>query len=159
MKKNKKVLIALGSHPASQKIIEVGYLLAKDMKATIILLYVKIDLVNYFLTYKSMDVLKPDNLDNFEVFAIDFLEKSKQNIVDDTIQVVVKQGEFAESILTAAKEMKIDVIVIGSHNTQWLEEMVMGRVTDDILQHTTVPFLIVPTRKYDKKSTVISLEK
>ena len=154
----KKILIALDIHPSSQKIIEAGYALAKDMNATVVLLHVRIDLVNYFLTYKKMSALKLDSIDNFGVTAHDFLEKSKKSPADDMIQVIVKQGDFAEAILKTAKEMDVDIIVMGSHNTQWLEEIVMGRVTDDDLQQTEIPILIIPTRKKDEINTVISLE-
>lgn len=154
----KKILMALDIHPSSQKIIEAGYALAKDMNATIVLLHVRIDLVNYFLTYKRMSALKLDSIDNFGVTAHDFLDKSKKYPGDDMIQVVVKQGNFAESILKTAKKMNVDIIVMGSHNTQWLEEIVMGRVTDDDLQQTEIPILIIPIRKHDKINTVISLE-
>ena len=158
MKKNKKIMIALDYHPSSKRIIEDGYFLAKDMKATVVLLHVRIDLVNYFLTYKKMSALKLDSIDNFGVTAHDFLEKSKKSPADDMIQVIVKQGDFAEAILKTAKEMDVDIIVMGSHNTQWLEEIVMGRVTDDDLQQTEIPILIIPTRKKDEINTVISLE-
>ena len=154
----KKILIVLDLHPSEKKIIETGYALAKDMKATVVLLYVKIDLMNYTLTYKKVGELKPFNLDNFEVAANDFLEKSKKNLLDDMIQAVVKQGDFAESILNASKEMKIDVIVMGSHNTSWLEEIVIGRVTNEDLQQTEIPILIIPTRTHNKTNTIISLE-
>jgi len=154
----KKILIVLDLHPYEKKIIETGYYLAKDMKVPVVLLYVKIELVNYTLTYKKVGALKPFNLDNFEVAAKDFLEKSKQNVLDDMIQTVVKQGDFAESILNAAKEMKIDVIVMGSHSSSWLEEIVIGRVINDDLQQTEIPILIVPTRTHDKVNTIISLE-
>ena len=105
-----------------------------------------------------MSALKLDSIDNFGVTAHDFLEKSKKHPGDDMIQVIVKQGDFAEAILKTAKEMDVDIIVMGSHNTQWLEEIVMGRVTDDDLQQTEIPILIIPTRKHDRINTVISLE-
>jgi nucleotide-binding universal stress UspA family protein len=43
--------------------------------------------------------------------------------------------------------MKADVIVIGSHSRKWLENIVMGSVTEKVLHHTSIPLLIVPTRK------------
>jgi nucleotide-binding universal stress UspA family protein len=159
MKKIKKVLIVMDLHPSSQKIIEVGYNLAKDIKATVILLQIKVGLVNYSLIYKKMETLKPNNLENFKVAAMGFFEKQKQEPGDDTIHTIVKPGDFAESILKTAKEMDIDTIVMGSHSTKWLEEMILDRVTDEVLQQTTVHILIVPTRKYDAKSTVITLDK
>lgn len=154
----KKILIVLDIHPSAKKIIETGYAMAKDMKATVVLLYVKIDLMNYTLMYKKVGVLKPFNLENFEVAAIDFLKNSKQNVLDDMIQTVVKQGNFAKSILNAAKEMKIDIIVMGSHNASWLEEIVIGRVTNDNLQQSEIPILIIPTRTNYTVNTIISLE-
>jgi len=154
----KKILIALDFHPSAKKIIETGYALAKDMKASVVLLLVKIDLVNYSLKYKKMGALKLNTIDSFELAVLDFIEKSKQHPEDDTIHTIVKQGDFAESILDTAKEMGINMIVIGSHNTKWMEEIVIGRVTDDDLQQTEIPILIVPTRKHDKTNTVISLE-
>jgi len=158
MKKNKKIMIALDYHPSSKRIIEDGYFLAKDMKATVVLLHVRIDLVNYSLTYKKVSALKLDNIDDFGLAASEFIDKSKQSPVDNTIQTIVKQGDFAESILNTAKEMDVDIIVMGSHNTQWLEEIVMGRITDDDLQQTEIPILIIPTRKKDEINTVISLD-
>lgn len=155
----KKILIVLDFHPSAQKITETGYSLAKDMKAHVLLLYVKVDLVNYSLIYKQMSDLKPDNAENFEVAAMSFIQQAKQQSFDDTVHTIVKQGDFAESLLKAAKEMEIDMIVMGSHSSIWLEELILGRVTDEVLQQTTVPILLVPTRKYDVKSTVISIEK
>ncbi|MHB9142667.1 MAG: universal stress protein [Paludibacter sp.] len=154
----KKILIVLDLHPSEKKIMETGYSIAKDMKATIVLLLVKIELVNYSLTYKKMAAIKPNNIDRFEQAVLDFSEKLKQDTADDTIHTIVKQGYFAKSILDTAKEMGIDLIVMGSHNTKWLEEIVIGRVTNDDLQQTEIPILIIPTRKHDNTNTIISLD-
>jgi nucleotide-binding universal stress UspA family protein len=69
----------------------------------------------------------------------------------------VKEGDFAVSILDAAKEMAIDLIVMGSNSTRWLEEVILGRVTNKVLQQSKIPLLIVPTRKTDRNNTFISL--
>jgi nucleotide-binding universal stress UspA family protein len=66
---------------------------------------------------------------------------------DKTIQTIVKEGDFADSILATAKELKADVIVIGSHSRKWLENVVMGSVTEKVLHNTLIPLLIVPTKK------------
>jgi len=54
--------------------------------------------------------------------------------------------------------MSVDMIVMGSHNVKWVEEIILGRITDENLQQTSIPILIVPTRKNDKKNTLISLD-
>ncbi len=62
---------------------------------------------------------------------------------------LVKEGDFAESILNAAKEVNADIIVVGSHSRKWMENIVMGSVTEKVLHHTTIPLFIVPTKKQD----------
>lgn len=57
---------------------------------------------------------------------------------------------FAVSILDVAMEMDIDVIVMGSHSRKWLEHILLGSVTADVLKHTTIPMFIVPTKERNK---------
>lgn len=154
----KKILIALDFHPSATKVIEAGFELAKTMGAKVILLHTKIQLVNYSLIYKKIGSMKLDSVEDLELAAQNFLEKVKHQIGGDMIQTIVKQGDFAESILKTAKELKVDIIVMGSHSTKWLEEIVLGRITNEFLQHTTIPLLIIPTAKQNKSNTLITLE-
>ena len=154
----KKILIALDFHPSSTKIIEAGLLLAKSMNANVILLHVKIGIVNYSLIYKKIGSMKLDSAADLELVAHNFLQKTKHHIDEAIIQTIVKEGDFAEFVINTAKEMSVDMIVMGSNSTQWLEEMVMGRITNENLQQTSIPILVVPTRKNEKKNTLISLE-
>jgi nucleotide-binding universal stress UspA family protein len=153
----KKVMIALDFHPSAKKILAAGFSMAKSMNAKVVLLHVKIDLITYSLTYKKMGSLQLESVDNLEIAAQNFLDRSLRFVGDDTIQTVVKQGDFAVSILEAAKEMAVDMIVMGSHSTKWLEEIVLGRVTNEVLQHTEIPILIIPTSKTNNLQTLISL--
>ena len=77
-----------------------------------------------------------------------FLDKSKHHLGDHTIQTLVAEGDCAESILISAKDLHVDIIVMGSHSRKWLENIVMGSVTEKVLRHTTVPLFIVPTKKH-----------
>jgi nucleotide-binding universal stress UspA family protein len=154
----KKILIALDFHPSSTKIIDAGLLMAKTMEAKVTLLYVKIKLVDYSLIYKKVGSIKLDSMADLELAAHSFLEKSKHQIENSMIETLVKEGDFAEFVLNTAKEMSVDMIVIGSHNAKWVEEIVMGRITNESLQQTSIPLLIIPTRKNDKRNTLISLE-
>ena len=155
----KKVMIALDFHPSAKNVLEKGYSIAKSMGAKVVLLHVKINLMSYSLTYKRMGFLQLETVEDLELAAHTFLEKSKTILNDNMVQTIVKQGNFAESILDTAKEMAVDVIVMGSHSTKWLEEIVMGRVTNDVLQQSEIPILIIPTRKQNEADTIISLTK
>ena len=57
---------------------------------------------------------------------------------------------IVKGIYWAVDEVKADIIVIGSHSRKWLENIVMGSVTEKVLNHTSVPLFIVPTKKQDE---------
>jgi len=76
-----------------------------------------------------------------------FLEKSKQHLGDKTIKTVVKEGDFAEAILKTAKTLHANVIVMGSHSRKWLENILLGSVTEKVLHQTSIPLFIVPSKK------------
>jgi nucleotide-binding universal stress UspA family protein len=155
--KMKKVLIALDYNPTAQKVAEVGFSMAKSMNAEVILLHVITDPVLYassgyspimgFPGYIDVGPLQLNSVDGLKNASLQYLDKSRQHLGDKTIQTIVKEGDFADSILETAKEMHADIIVVGSHSRKWLENIVMGSVTEKVLHHTSIPLFIVPTKK------------
>jgi nucleotide-binding universal stress UspA family protein len=155
--KMKKVLIALDYNPTAQKVVEVGFSMAKSMNAEVILLHVITDPVLYassgyspimgFPGYIDVGPLQLDSVDGLKNASLQYLDKSRQHLGDKTIQTIVKEGDFADSILETAKELHADIIVVGSHSRKWLENIVMGSVTEKVLHHTSIPLFIVPTKK------------
>jgi len=75
------------------------------------------------------------------------LDKTRSHLGDQTIKTIVEEGDFSESIIKTAKKLHVDLIVIGSHSQKWLENIVMGSVTEEVLRQSEIPLLIVPTRK------------
>jgi nucleotide-binding universal stress UspA family protein len=159
MKTNKisKVLIALDFNPTAQKVAEAGFSVAKSMNAEVVLLHVITDPMFYsateyspimgFTGYMETGAFQLDSIDALKKVSQQFLDKSKHHLGDENIQTLVKEGDFADSILETAKEVNADIIVIGSHSRKWLENIVMGSVTEKVLHHTTIPLFIVPTKK------------
>jgi nucleotide-binding universal stress UspA family protein len=156
-KKMKKVLIALDYDPTSQKVAETGFSLAKKMGSDVILMHVMSDPVDYssmeysprlgYSGYKDTEKLQLDSIEGLKNESQQFLEKSKHHLGDDSIQTLIKDGDCAEAILKTAKDLHIDIIVMGSHSRRWLENIVMGSVTEKVLHHTSIPLLIIPTKK------------
>ncbi len=152
-----KVLIALDFNPTAQKVAEKGFSLAKTMGAEAILLHVIVDPIFYssmesapMMGYVGNMLAAPSQMSSVEdvkIAAQQFLDKSKHHLGDEAIKTLVKEGDFAESILKAAKESHADVIVMGSHSRRWLDEVLMGSVTEKVLHHTTIPLFIIPTKK------------
>ena len=154
-KEIKKVLIALDYDPTAQKVAEEGYLLASSMKAKVTLLHVISDPVNYTSTGhitimgfagEAMAPVQIDSDDALKKASLHFLNKSREHLGDNSIQTLVEEGDLADAILNTAKAIHADIIVIGSHSRKWLENIVMGSVAEKVLQFTTVPLFIVPTK-------------
>ena len=154
--KMNKVLIALDYNPTAEKIAEVGFSLAKAMNAETILLHIISTPANYastaydpimgFSGFANVDLYQPD-IEQLTNSALDFLTKVKKHLGDSKIEIVVKEGEYAETILETANLYQADILVVGSHSKKWLETILLGSTTEKILHDTTIPVLIVPTKK------------
>ena len=154
----KKVLIALDYDPTAQKVAEVGYDLAKSMGAEITLLHVISDPVFYsssdyspimgFSGYLNNDPLQLNTMEVLKSASLNFLAKSRNHLGDSAINVDAEEGDVAEIILKTAKKIHADLIVMGSHSHKWLENIVMGSVTGEVLKDTTIPLYIIPTKKH-----------
>jgi len=152
----KTVLIALDYNPTAQKVAETGYLLAKSLGAETILLHVISDPVYYsstdyspimgFSGYMDMSPLQLDSVEGLKEASLVFLDKTKHHLGDKKIQTIAEDGDYAEVILKTAKRHEADIIVIGSHSRKWLEKIVMGSVTEKVLDQTKIPLFIVPTK-------------
>jgi len=151
----RKLLIALDYNPTAQKVAEVGYSMAKAMHADVVLLHVISDPVYYSSVEYSpimgfggyMDVAPQLDNEGLKKASLQFLDNSKHHLGDNTIKTLVQEGDFADSILRAAKDLHVDLIVLGTHSRKWLEDILMGSVTEQLLHHSTIPLFIVPTKQ------------
>lgn len=150
MKTNKinKILIAMDYDETSIKVAEVGFSLAQTMKAETILLHVISEQPVYYSSYTYMHELQVDVMGDLKTSAQHFLNKAKAKLGNESIITVLKEGEVAHMILKTAKEMNVDLIVMGSHSRKWLENIILGSAAQDVLKDTTIPLYIVPTRKH-----------
>jgi nucleotide-binding universal stress UspA family protein len=155
--KMKKVLIALDYDRSSQKVAEIGYALAQSMQAEVILMHVVADSTYYasleyspltgYLGFSNTEVTNLFQNDGLKKATQHFLDKTKHHLGDEKIQTLVKEGVLSDSIIKTAKEEHAVVIVMGSHSRKWLENIVMGSVTETVLRHSAIPLFIVPTKK------------
>ena len=142
-----KVLIALDYDVTSKKVAEEGYLLAQSMNAETILLHVISELPVYYSESNYNHEFKVDMLDDLNKTTQVFLDKTKKHLDDDAVVTVLKEGEIADTILKTAKEMDVDIIVMGSHSRKWLESIILGSQAEDVLTNSHIPVLIVPIKK------------
>jgi nucleotide-binding universal stress UspA family protein len=153
----KKILIALDYGPTAQKVAEKGFELSKSLDAQLTLVHVISDPMFYTSTayspimgfdgYMDIGSLQPEIMDEIQKSSAVFLTKTREHLGDTSIETIVVEGDAASAILEIAASRKIDIIVIGSHSQKWLEAVVMGSVTEQVLRHTSLPLYIVPTKE------------
>ncbi|WP_298393548.1 universal stress protein [Flavobacterium sp.] len=157
MDTTKKVLMALDYNPTATKIAEIGFSFAKAMHAEVTLLHVVENEVYYtsFLTspitgigdFDSATFYQYMNAEGLSDAANYYLEKIKKHLGDSKIKILIENGEFADVILKTAKHLKVDLIVMGSHSQKWLEQILIGSTTENVLNQTSIPLLIIPSKK------------
>jgi nucleotide-binding universal stress UspA family protein len=153
----KKILIALDYDHTAQEVAETGFAMAKSMKADIVLLHVISDPVYYsssdyspivgFTGNMEMDQIEFGSAEGLVRASAQYLDKIRHHLGDNNIQILVKEGEFAETIIEVAKNINADIIALGSHGRRWMEEILLGSVTEKVLHQTTIPLFIIPTKK------------
>jgi len=149
--------MALDYDPTAQKVAEEGFSLAKSLKAEVVLLHVVNESANYstpghfpIMGYTGYVDVSPTVLESAEglrIVALQYLDKIREHLGDKAIQLLVAEGDFADTILKSAEEVEADIIVIGSHSQKWLESILMGSVTEQVLKDSTIPLYIIPTKK------------
>ncbi len=157
----KKVLIALDYDPPAQRIAEKGHELAKSMNAEVILLHVVSEAFYYtspnyspimgYDGFNDLSLVPLTNVEELRKAAQNFLNMSKKHLGDESIQTIVREGEFGESILYTAKELNADVIVMGSHGRRGLDKILLGSVAEQVLHKTDIPLYIIPTKSDKEK--------
>jgi len=147
--KIKTVMIALDYDETSQKVAETGFSLAKEMNSETVLLHVISESPVYYSSNMYMRELKVDIFSDLKKSTQEFLDKTKKHLGDESIKTVLKEGFIADTILNTANELNADIIVMGSHSRKWLETIILGSAAKDVLNRTTIPLFIVPTRKQE----------
>ena len=150
----KRVMITIDYNPNSEKVVNMGYELAKLMQAEVCLFHVLAEVSYYGMQYEPFmgyegyafpvdyriqeDVVK---------VAKDYLEKTATHLGGSNISTHLAEGDTAQKILEYAEEWNADVIVMGTHSHSKLEKIFLGTVASSVLEKTKIPMYMVPTEK------------
>jgi len=157
----KKVLIALDNNAAAQKVATTGYELSEALHAHTILMHVTSDSTYYsslnyspimgFDAFSNLDVAQTNAVDELKRRAQDYLDNTKLTLADEAIETVLKEGDYAHNILQTAKEMEVDIIVVGTHSRKGVDKVLLGSVAEKVLQNTTIPLFIIPVKSAEEE--------
>lgn len=88
----------------------------------------------------------PPLVDERQVAALthDRLEREVWPLLDPRVERAVLPGTAAEAIGRAAKDWGADLVVVGSHGKGWWDRLILGSVTERLLDALPASLLVVP---------------
>jgi nucleotide-binding universal stress UspA family protein len=91
-------------------------------------------------------ILRPSTL-NYEDWCLERLERDLWPLlpIPDSHKVI-RRGPVVEAIATEAAAWGADVLVLGSHGKGWVDRLLLGSVTEALLNDLPAALLIVPVR-------------
>ena len=125
--------------PASERALDYACSLGASLGATV-------HLVNALGTLPELSVTLTDamlrSLRDGHHNALARLADPRRALV--TIgQTLVKEGDPRDVVLETIDELRIDLIVMGTHGRRGISRMLMGSVAEDVTRRATCPVLLV----------------
>ena len=140
------ILVALDLSSASQKILDKVKNLAIALPAKVCLLHViegepdfpddEPDLQNSSVQGQQEFPQEHKNLQK----EVDGL---RQSGIDT--KGLLSQGSVVDVILQKSRQLKIDIIIVGTHGHGGVHHMIFGSVSEGVLRNTSCPVLVIPT--------------
>lgn len=137
------MLVPLDFSKASNKALAYAAALAEEFDATLTLLYVvePVALPDFVASFPLM--LERDEVTEVCEKKIKSLAL-KAGIDEARIhQVLVRHGKPYNEIVSAARTLKMDMIVIATHGYSGLTHALLGSVAERVVQHAPCPVLVV----------------
>ena len=143
-----RILVATDGSALSKKAVKHAISLAASTGASVIALKVVPRYpVSFFdggatLSVETVSEAEKKWVTNAEV-QLESVVKEAQSAGVKAKTAVVKSDLIAESIISAARKHKADLVVMASHGRKGLKRILLGSEALAVLTHSTVPVLIL----------------
>jgi nucleotide-binding universal stress UspA family protein len=141
----KQILVPLDGSPVATAALQRAIGLAGALQASVTVLMV-FDPFPYIGAAAEYGTYQAQYVQDMQQFATTTVNAARTLVEAAGLQVqtrVVESQKTWRAILDEADAMKADLIVMGSHGRNGLDKLVMGSVTQRVLQHTRLPVLVV----------------
>lgn len=149
-----RILIAVEDSPFSDRAVNYGVLLARNLGSKICLVHV--DEIPITSTYTADPLLNESpamipELMHIQEEASKRLFKRLQKQYGDEVDITTytKIGRAQDEILSVAEECKADLIILGTHGRTGFDHFISGSVSESVARKAKCPVLIIPNP--DKK--------
>src|SRR5688572_18074406 len=96
-------------------------------------------------TYTSAQEFAQALGENAETHLKDVAKDLTKRFPNVTFHAVVREGIAIDEIIEAAKELKVDRVVVGTHGRRGVERFFMGSVAERVVRLSPVSVLVVKT--------------
>jgi len=140
-----RILCPVDMSDVSRHAVNHAILLARWYKATITALHVSNPVVIPATDFALVGMAPPPVLNQDDIKEVRrkvaaYFDSSR----DVEVDVLVESGYPANQILTHAKSLPADLIVIGTHGAGGFQHLVLGSITEKVLRQAACPVLTVP---------------
>lgn len=91
-------------------------------------------------------VTEPYNTSDFYAMSEELVRRDVWPLIRTPgVEKLVRYGGAVETILREAFDWQADLLVVGSHGRGWAERLLVGSVTERLLNHLPTSLLVVPT--------------
>lgn len=144
----KRILVPIDLSPETDRVLDQAAALATVLQDRLVLLHVAAPDPDFVGFGAGPDTVRKHMADRYheEHRAVQAAaERLRTGGLEVTAMVV--QGPTVETILHEAGKLGADLIVMGSHGHGAVYHLLVGSVSEGVLRHSTVPVLLVPTRR------------
>src|SRR5712691_9912094 len=142
----RRVLVAVDGSAASRPTLEAADRYAALFGAKLRALSVLEPLVREPLPVIP-DVTQPYETGEYYAMSEELLKRDVWPLIRTPgVERIVRYGMAVETILREATEWQADLLIAGAHGRGWTERMLVGSVTERLLNHLPTSLLVVPVR-------------
>ena len=136
----KKILVAHDGSKSSETALKKALEVAEKFGSSVTVISVVPEL--YLTELMEMDRVRI--LDTLTEEAKKIMNRIRTKTVSSRpVKTIITQGNPAEEILAAAKKIKADLIVSGSHGRHGAQKFLLGSVSSKIVDHSPCAVLVV----------------
>lgn len=143
----KRILVPVDGSPTSAKGVKEAIRIAKAGRSKLLLLHV-IEEYSAFATPDVGGSIGPilEALRQSGQRTIDRIARSAKKSGARPQSVLVENfgGRVADTIVTQAKRLRADLIVMGTHGRRGVSRVLLGSDADLVVRYSPVPVLLVP---------------
>ena len=143
-----KLLVAVDLSEATQIIVKKAEELAMALSAKIWILHnaePEPDFVEFKVDPQAAREALATKFHNEHLQVQDIANQLRNKGLDTTALLV--HGATVETILKEASDLDVDMIIVGSHGRGAMYQLLVGSVSEGILNKSRYPVLIIPTHK------------